>query len=349
MEIYPVQFSDQGVENLKHQNKGTNWPVVYILHNDDTAYIGETCNIANRLSQHIADPNRNGIEEAVIITDNEFNKSVTLDIEQNLIRLCKADKKFDTIQNRNDGQSASHEYYNRNYYEMKMPGIWKELVQKNLAKNPYGKLINDALFKYSPYTCLNEEQMDARFKILRDIDESIVAGDERTFVVNGGAGTGKTILALNLLRTLSELNRCEVDELMIDLNEDLSVLNNLFLHVREKCSEGKLKVAYCVPMGALRGTLSRVLKEYGLGNGLIMNPGKIANHFEDRYDVVIVDEAHRIKKRKNIQHYKTFDDTSKKLGLDPMTCSQLDWIMRCSKYRILFYDEEQTVKGSDIG
>ena len=352
MEIYPVEFSDQGVNSLRHKNKGTNWPVVYILHNKtDTAYIGETCNISNRLSQHIVDPKRKGMIKVVVITDDEFNKSVTLDVEQSLIRLCKADKRFNNIQNRNDGQSASHEYYNRNYYEMKLPGIWKQLIKNDLAIREYGDLIDDELYKYSPYTCLNEEQMIARNEILKDLNESIELGEERNIIVNGGAGTGKTILALNLLRTIAGLHRCEVDELLIDSEEDPSVLNSLRRVAKERDPKHGLKVAYCVPMGSLSKTLKKVVKGYGLGNNLIMGPGEIvrgSDHSRKKFDVVIIDESHRIRRRKNIQGYESFDKNSKDLELDPMECNQLDWIVKCSRYRIVFYDADQTVKGSDI-
>lgn len=65
------------------------------------------------------------------------------------------------------------------------------------------------------------------------------------------------------------------------------------------------------------------------------------------YDVLIVDEAHRLKRRKNITNYQTFDIANKKLGFDN-TGTELDWILQSAPYKILFYDQNQSVRPSDI-
>jgi DUF2075 family protein len=66
------------------------------------------------------------------------------------------------------------------------------------------------------------------------------------------------------------------------------------------------------------------------------------------YDVVFVDESHRLARRKGITSYGSFDDACEKLGLDNKTASQLDMIQMKSKYSVLVYDENQTVKAADI-
>ncbi len=65
------------------------------------------------------------------------------------------------------------------------------------------------------------------------------------------------------------------------------------------------------------------------------------------YDVLIVDEAHRLKRRVNITNYKSFDYANKSLGLDN-NGTELDWIIRSSRYQVLFYDKEQSIKPSDV-
>lgn len=43
-----------------------------------------------------------------------------------------------------------------------------------------------------------------------------------------------------------------------------------------------------------------------------------------------------------------FDDTSRDLGLDPMKTNQLEWILKSAKHVVLFYDQNQSVKSSDV-
>ncbi len=346
MEIETIDFTNEGIKNLETKKKCTNWPVVYILHNDHTAYIGETCDALGRMTQHYASEERRCLTKAEIIIDEEFNKSAVLDTEQRLIRLCKSDKRF-KLQNRNAGQSAAHEYFNRIHYEAKISEIWAEMLSRGLANTPHGDLINQAVYKYSPYTSMTTEQMIVYSDILADITKCNMDDREGTFVVQGGAGTGKTILAMNLLRTLVNCVKKETDELIIDFDEDVAVINKLVHTFKEKQSE-KLRIALCTPIAELRSVLKKVTADCELGENLVVSPEEIARSSE-LYDVVIVDESHRLRIRKNIQDYKGFDECSKQLGMDPHTCSQLDWIMGRSQYRVLLYDEEQSVKGSDLG
>ena len=65
------------------------------------------------------------------------------------------------------------------------------------------------------------------------------------------------------------------------------------------------------------------------------------------YDLLIVDEAHRLRRRKNLTQYGTFDknNNSMNLGKDG---TELDWILLKSKYQIFFYDENQSIKPTDV-
>ena len=72
---------------------------------------------------------------------------------------------------------------------------------------------------------------------------------------------------------------------------------------------------------------------------------------KDGYDLIIVDEAHRLRRRRNLPGgfaYKAFDNTCKRLNLNPETTDELDWILKCSKQQILFYDSTQSIKPTDI-
>lgn len=78
---------------------------------------------------------------------------------------------------------------------------------------------------------------------------------------------------------------------------------------------------------------------------MVIGPSEVS---KNEYDVLIVDEAHRLRKRKNITNFKSFDDANKLLGFDIHEGTELDWILKQSKNQIFFYDEGQSIKPSDI-
>ena len=119
MEILTYSFDDSGLETQAKNPKGTDWPVVYMLYNHDTLYVGETTDAKNRMTQHLSNPKKKAanLTNIKVIYDDTFNKSVILDYEQKLIKYCKADKRFPKVLNANDGQSDSHNYYDRANYK----------------------------------------------------------------------------------------------------------------------------------------------------------------------------------------------------------------------------------------
>ncbi|MCC8146020.1 MAG: DUF2075 domain-containing protein, partial [Bacteroidales bacterium] len=64
--------------------------------------------------------------------------------------------------------------------------------------------------------------------------------------------------------------------------------------------------------------------------------------------IIICDEVHALRRYKNLVFYKRhFEEGNNRLNLDN-SHNELDWILEQSEYQILFYDEKQMVKGSDI-
>ena len=51
---------------------------------------------------------------------------------------------------------------------------------------------------------------------------------------------------------------------------------------------------------------------------MVIGPSDVV---KEDYDILFVDESHRLTKRKNLTGYKN-DDTSKKLGFDPKETNQ---------------------------
>lgn len=154
--INQYDFNETGAKTVAKEKKGKDWPVVYLIHNDSELYIGETQNAFNRFEQHLRNNDRKNLKTIDIIFDDEFNKSAILDIEQSLIQLCGADKKF-KLQNLNGGQSEKHNYYQREKYINKLEQIWEELTKLGMTNLDISELRNSNLFKYSPYNTLTNE------------------------------------------------------------------------------------------------------------------------------------------------------------------------------------------------
>lgn len=307
--IKTFEFNKCKFDEIKKFNFGFNWPVVYLIENGKELYVGETVNVYMRSNQHYEKPERRKLDSLHIINDDEYNKSATLDIESSLIQYVSADGKF-ILQNGNNGLK-NHNYFDRQKYQAKFEVIWEELKKMKLAQNDIEDIRNSDLFKYSPYKALTMDQKDVADKIINKIK----SGEKQSYIVNGAPGTGKTILATYLFKRLSEIE--EIKE---------------------------LKIGLVVPMTGLRGTLRKTFKNIkGLSAKMIIGPSDV----KSGYDILIIDESHRLKQRKNITNYKSFDDNNKLLKLD-FNATELDWILKCSKSQIFFYDKNQSVRPSDI-
>ncbi len=344
--INQYDFNETGAKTVAKEKKGKDWPVVYLIHNDSELYIGETQNAFNRFEQHLRNNDRKNLKTIDIIFDDEFNKSAILDIEQSLIQLCGADKKF-KLQNLNGGQSEKHNYYQREKYINKLEQIWEELTKLGMTNLDISELRNSNLFKYSPYNTLTNEQNEVCKLIIYDMMEKLRQGIDATSIISGGAGTGKTIVLINMIFKLINANKIDIDfsDENDSLNENSRMLHDLKVFINEYGHE--LKIGYVVPMTSIRKTLKTVFKETqnGLKASMVIAPFDI---FKADYDILFVDEAHRLAQYKNIGFLGPFAKNAGKLGKNPSEVTQLDMIMARSKYRVLVYDQNQTVKGSDI-
>ena len=212
--ITTYKFDKNTPSKLKNVKYGTDWPVVYIINNDEEAYIGETTDASIRTNQHLANNVRRGLRNLNLIGDEMFNKSSILDLESFLIKYMSADNRF-KLQNGNGGLQ-NHNYYQRQLYTEKFREIWSQLKLKGLVKHDLRMIENSDLFKYSPYKSLTIDQYMIVSSILSDLANLVNKNKPGTFVVEGGAGTGKTILGVYMLKLLMQAK----DEKQIEIEED---------------------------------------------------------------------------------------------------------------------------------
>lgn len=339
-EISTLKFNEGTPTILKSKKYGTNWPVVYIINNNEEAYVGETTDASMRSSQHLANEIRRNLTKINIIGDDTFNKSSILDLESFLIKYISADQKF-KLQNGNGGLQ-NHNYYQREMYETKFREIWLQLKSKGLVQHDLKQIANSDLFKYSPYKALTTDQYMIVNDILSALANFVNKKEPATFVVEGGAGTGKTILGIYILKMLSQAK----DASQIEIEED-QVEQNLSEILKINDAVDDLKIGLVIPMDNLRTTLKKVFKSIkGLNSKMVLSPHEVGKS-DEKYDLLIVDEAHRLRRRKNLTQYGTFDENNRKMNLGN-SGTELDWILLKSKYQIFFYDEGQSIKPTDV-
>ena len=300
---------------IKNHREFLAWPLVYLLRDDRflEAYIGETTDVINRLKAHSKNEQKRKNSQVHLVFSKYFNKSATLDLESNLIRYLHADGKF-KLQNGNLGLT-NHSYHQRELYWDIFQEIWNELRGMGVVRHSLDYIDNSDLFKYSPYKTLSPEQLIG----LKTILKCLLDPRAKTTLIHGGAGTGKTILALfifKLLKTdLSNFN-------LSDFGDDHQELIELINAVKRLYGEN-MEMALVIPMSSFRNTISKVFKNIsGLSGNMVIGPAELASK---KYDLVIVDEAHRLRRRVNLgSYFKSFDQASEKLNFDKLRHTELD-------------------------
>jgi DUF2075 family protein/phage repressor protein C with HTH and peptisase S24 domain/predicted GIY-YIG superfamily endonuclease len=315
------------------------WPIVYILSdgNVNEAYVGETTDAYARMSSHLKNNIKSKLSAVHLISSEKFNKSATLDIESNLIKYISGDGQYKLI-NGNIGL-ANHNYYQKKevYWDI-FKSIWDNLRSVGIAKHPIDYIDNSDLFKYSPYKTLTSEQKSGLLVIMKNLLDNTY----KNIIIEGGAGTGKTILAIFLFKLLNTTNE---DFNFEEFGDDEYEFMEIVFELKRKYPNPKM--ALVVPMSSFRTTLKKVFKNIkGLSASMVIGPAEIV---KDTFDIVIVDESHRLRRRVNLgAYFRNFDVVCEKLNLDKYTCNELDWVMKQSESAVYFYDENQSIKPSDV-
>jgi DUF2075 family protein len=334
----PYDFNKSALETInKNQWVKNQWPLVYFIQNESkrVAYVGESTNFSNRIKNHLANPKKaKAFNQISIIGSDKFNKSATLDIESKLIQYISSEGTYE-LQNGNHGL-INHNYYQQDLYKDLFKDIWTKLVQKKIVSKSLEEIENSELFKYSPFKSLNDDQYNSVLEII----ESFTQEKSNKIFIKGSAGTGKTILATYLIKLL---NSDVLDTTSDDITDNEIQEIQLIQAFQNKYPNAE--IGFVVAMSSLRKTLQTVFsKTPGLKKSMVISPTET---FKKNYDLLIVDEAHRLRQYKNISWRGAFKKCNQKLGLDD-SGTELDWIIANSKNQIFFYDSAQSVKPSDI-
>ncbi|MFZ1528432.1 MAG: DNA/RNA helicase domain-containing protein [Ferruginibacter sp.] len=332
-------FNKESISKIEQNTWVKNqWPLVYLIKSDfrKLAYVGESTNASSRIKNHLANPERCKLDKISIIGSDKFNKSATLDIESNLIQYITAEGTFE-LQNGNYGL-INHNYYQQDLYKNLFKEVWSKLLEKKIVTKSLAEIENSELFKYSPYKSLNEDQYNSVLEIL----DGLTSRQSNMIFVSGSAGTGKTILATYLMKLLaSDVENIQLEELNDDEIREINYIKEF------KRKFPTAKIGLVVAMTSLRESLVSVFKKIpGLTSSMIINPSDTFK-INKKYDLLIVDEAHRLRQYKNISWMGSFKKNNQKLGLGD-SGTELDWVVANSHNQIFFYDPAQSVKPSDV-
>ncbi|MBI3782936.1 MAG: DUF2075 domain-containing protein [Deltaproteobacteria bacterium] len=138
-----------------------------------------------------------------------------------------------------------------------------------------------------------------------DVAMKASESDKQVLIVSGGPGTGKSVVAINLLVTLTKLGKV--------------------------CRYVSKNAA---PRSVYESKLTGVLRKTEISN-LFSGSGAFTEAEENCFDVLIVDEAHRLNEKSGL--YGNLGD------------NQIKELISAAKCTILFVDDDQRVTLKDIG
>lgn len=279
---YP--YNNQGLKELEEGESReeskiiSRYPTVYVVNDKKkkkiySVYVGETNNIAKRTAQHLHDDPKSREDwrellesktaKMYVIGHQHFNKSMTLDIENQLMLYLSSVENVKALYNRRSNDQD--EYYPVNEVQDIFTQIWTQLHQKNSELFPAMDVLKDlAIFKASPFHKLTHEQLEAKNLIMERVNSSLDNDEEgQLIMVTGEAGAGKTVLLSNLFYDLVGYKKYG---------------HPLNVHIMVNHDE-QVKV------------YKEISKKLGIDVKLVGKPTSFINKGE-RADVILVDEAH---------------------------------------------------------
>ena len=304
---------------LKYKN------CIYIYKSISTnkIYIGQTKHFIERHKQHY-----DGTEEK--FNAAHFNKVIVLfsiyldngtaldDVESQFITYFNADRKDainqyvsydDDVINRTGGNTVT-EYRDREKVssDVILP-YWEEvLYQLGWVMTPtLEELRTRALVKYSPIKALTEEQTE----LIREILDNPTTN----YVINGDAGTGKTVLLTHLVASIMKNNKNARVGIVVQPNWE--------------------------------ATGREIFKIFGMNNdNLVVTTSTKIITDGDKYDIILVDESHKLSRNYGKQH-PSFNKVYEMPEF--VDCqSHLEIIQKLGKQIILMYDVLQAIRPCNV-
>lgn len=298
---------------------------IYIYHGTTSGkyYIGQTKQFLERHKQHF-----NGTEEkfnsahfnSVIVLFSEYldNGTALDDVESKFITYFNADRKdakgqfvsFDSdVINRTAGNSVvAYRDREKVASEVILPYWEKVLHPLGWVRTPtLDELRTRALVKYSPIKTLTPEQSE----LIREI----IANPQKNYVINGDAGTGKTVLLTHLVASVFQNDKAKRIGVIVQPNWER--------------------------------TGREIFKIFGMDsdNLKVMTSTKLFTEGGD-FDLIVVDESHKLSRKGNKQR-ATFNEVYKNSKYKDCS-SHLEAIQKFGAQIVLMYDVLQAIRPANV-
>ena len=197
----------------------------------------------------------------------------------------------------------------------------RNFIKKYIKKTDHGKLLYEidhgrikpskslqdsisSMLKGNQEFYMIDEQKVAFETIVKLVDKSLYNDEKYTIIIEGGPGTGKSVIAINLLAHYK-------DKMVNYVTKNAAPRNVFFSKLRRE----NYKLNY--------------IKNLFKGSGAYVNSRK------NEFDLLIVDEAHRLNKKSGL-----FSNLGE---------NQIKEIINASKVSVFFIDEDQIVTTKDFG
>ena len=298
---------------------------IYIYRSTSTkqVYVGQTVHFITRHAQHYDGSeqkfNDAHFNKVIVLFSQYFNGSSLDDVEAQLITYFMADNSGSKTQkvsydaanviNRTGGNSIT-EYLGRESVasDVILP-FWEDVLYPNgWVKTPtLDELRTRALVKYSPIKQLTNEQAE--------LIQEIVDNPTKSYVINGDAGTGKTVLLTHLVANILKDRKGARVGVVVQPNWE--------------------------------ATGSEIFKIYGMNSTYltVTTSSKLIASGED-FDVIVVDESHKLSRRGGKQ-MNAFNIVYNIPGYEDCQ-SHLEILQKLSKQVVLMYDVLQGIRPANI-
>ncbi|MGN0103264.1 DNA/RNA helicase domain-containing protein [Bifidobacterium thermacidophilum] len=316
---------DLGSTSRTEKDALANNNAIYVYHGSTSnkVYIGQTKHFIKRNNEHYRQEEKfkeASFDEVIVIFSQYFNRSALDDVEKQLITYFNADYSGrpgqpvsfdnDRVINLTEGNTVSGYAGQEDVASEVILPVWLNVLFKQLhwvSTETIDELRTSQLVKYSPIKTLSDEQ--------EQIITEIIDNPNTNYLINGDAGTGKTVL-----------------------------LTNLVARLLQQRSDARIGV---VVQPNWEKTAVRIFNIYGINtnNLFIGTSTKIIND-GNQYDVIVVDEAHKLSSRYGKQH-PSFNEVYEKPEYQDCK-NHLEILQKMGKQIVLMYDVLQAIRPANI-
>lgn len=173
----------------------------------------------------------------------------------------------------------------------------------------FSQMLYNAIEGNPIFTC-DPEQFYSIEKVVSEVNDSVLTGKKKTIIIKGGPGTGKSVVAVNIL---GKLIHPEKDN--------------------KKCNAFYLTANYTPRTVMAEDLIGNDYKKTSITN-LFKGPGVLKNSGTNEYDCILVDEAHRL--------------MSWKFGFGiKRDVNFLEKVIKSSLVNVFFIDPDQRISSAD--